>query len=159
VFAVRRVVFFIVRHEVIEVKPSCAVMKLSDERGLRGGGRKNPAMQTAAAPNVAAQALPRPEIANDITKPIVPLGPAWRKRPDLVAARTNIPGDELLEETDSTFGQWYVGAASPDGLCPIVTRQLLRLGKRSQVLRSPQILRLPYYTYIPRRFFPTRRSV
>jgi DNA-binding NarL/FixJ family response regulator len=48
----------------------------------------------------------------------------------------------------------YAGASSPDVVWPCVTRYLYRLGKRSQLLRSPLLPRLLYYASIPRRFVP-----
>jgi hypothetical protein len=73
-----------------------------------------------------------------------------------VRCRAHRPPREHHTVTRTPLGHpaWYAGAASPDGVCPCVTRQLYRLGKRSHVLRSPHFPLLLYYRSMPRRFFP-----
>jgi hypothetical protein len=124
------------RHASHKPPPSRARARCADSnRSLRPSFRplSQKATASATAASVVDGALPRAQ------RP--------RREPNAVT-RTPL-GDPA----------WYTGAASPDGVCPCVTRQLYRLGKRSQVLISPHFARLLYYRSMPRRFFPTHRLV
>ena len=80
------------------MKPSCAVMKLTLDHGLRprrSNASADAARRVASFGELAFVALP--ERAHGVAELVVPLRPAGREAADLIAARTDVPrlGDQL----------------------------------------------------------------